>query len=183
MLMMPSRETKTNHYRVINMLTTMAECHMTARELFEEDLLNPILSSVDPSDSAMVVALKSAWEQVRTESEKCEKYAKREISVRFTADEISMYYTLRNLEVHKIHKILEMYADRGMLTDKDLEDAHEALNEDLCDIKEEMRAIGEGRTEQDDQQTSRRPNSSTSGENTSHNDGLSDDDETRPLKN
>ena len=148
MLMMPSRETKSNHYRVINMLTTMAECHMTAREIFEVDIFNPILKSASEFEPSMVAVLRSAWEEVKEESEKCEKYAKREISVRFSAEVISTYYTLRNLEVNKLHEMMELFSARRMITEKDLEDAQEALHEDMHDIKGEMRNIGEGRSQQ-----------------------------------
>jgi hypothetical protein len=170
MLMMPPRDTKSNHYRIINMLTVMAECHVAAREIFETELMKPIIDS-DAADVDMLVSLRTAWEDVKGESEKSENYARREMSVRFTQDEIETYSSLRNLKLEKIEDILNSFSKRRLLGEKDVKEAHDALHEDMEDIKVEMRSIGRNRT------------GYSSGEGLGHSDDDEHkDDETRPLR-
>ena len=169
MLMMPSRETKSNHYRIINMLTVMAESHVHAREIFENELMQPVIES-EAADVDMLVSLRTAWEEVRGESEKSENYARREMSVRFSQDEIEMYSSLRNLPLDNVEVILESFSKRKLLGEKDIEEAHEALHEDMDDIKAHMRSIGRSTSTYN----------SETGEDAP--DG-GDDDEKRPLKN
>ena len=168
MLMMPSRETKSNHYRIINMLTTMAESHVAAREIFEKELMKPVIES-DAADVDMLVSLRTCWETVQSESQKSENYARREMSVRFTQEEIETYSTLRNLHIEKIEEILHSFANRKLLGEKDVEEAHDALHEDMEDIKAEMRSIG-------------RDSSAINSVGSDHIVEGDDDDETHPLK-
>jgi NhaP-type Na+/H+ or K+/H+ antiporter len=163
MLLMPARENKSNHYRIINMLLTMADCHVAARGIFENELMKPIIES-DAADVDMLVSLRTAWEEVQGESEKSENYARREMSVRFSQEEIETYSTLRNLHLGKIEEILHSFAKRKLLSEKDVVEAHDALHEDMIDIKLEMRSIGGDRGAYDSDEQIGDP-----------------DDETRPL--
>ena len=143
MVILPSRQSKSDHYRVIYILTTFIESHMTARAAFEKELLQPVRDSGAASE-AMLGRLNEAWAIVATESVNSEEFAKREVLIRFDHDCMSTFFGLRNLRVKRLHSLLEHYRTRGLLCEKDSEESHEAFVEDMEGIKDAMRKIGEG---------------------------------------
>ena len=146
MVILPSRDITAEHYRVIYALTTFIECHLTARHIFECELVHPVVTSLGPQDS-MVAALQDAWESIKVESANSEQYAKNEISVRFNHETIDKFLTLRNLNLRKVREFLRKSHGRRILNERDSEDSNEAFVEDMEAIKCTMRAIGEGTDE------------------------------------
>lgn len=146
MVILPSRDVTANHYRVIYALITFVECHITAREIFEKDLIEPVLS-IGSADRAMISAIQDAWEEIKVESSNSEQYAKNETSIRFDHDTIDTFLTLRNLKVGKVKRILKHFHSRQLLNEKDSEESNEAFVEDMEAVKATMRTIGEGADE------------------------------------
>lgn len=146
MVGIPSRDSKTNHYRVIYILSTFAEAHMTARDVFGKDLLQPVSDS-GLGDAAMISKLQEAWNEVREESLKSSEFAKREIAVRFNHDEMSQFFELRNLRLRRVRRVMQDFRQRQLISERDSEESHEAFVEDLEAIKGTMRSIGEGQDE------------------------------------
>ena len=143
MVILPSRATKQNQYEVLYILTTFAECHITAREIVDEDLLKAVSDS-GISSADMKNKLETAWDVIRKESRKAELQAKRELTVRFDEATIREYIHLRELNLTKLKKVFQDFEEWKLLSEKDLEASHDAFFEDLDHIQSAMRSIGTG---------------------------------------
>ena len=139
MVNLPPRDATHSQYRVIYILTTFAEYHASARAIVDKELLAPMKEI----DGEMPEKLLTAWVRVEKESELSEQFARRELSLRFDERLINKFLTLRSLKLAKVERLIEKFASRGLLSDKDSEESHEAFVEDMASIKSTLRAIGD----------------------------------------
>ena len=138
MVMLPARDASHSQYRVIYTLTAFAEYHAKAREIMTNEVLGP----VKDIDGELPAVVERAWAKIEQESIASQAFARRELSLRFDEELVSKFSILRNLELHKVERLIEKFVSRGLVNEKDSEESHEAFIEDLASIKSTLRAIG-----------------------------------------
>jgi NhaP-type Na+/H+ or K+/H+ antiporter len=138
MVTLPPRETVSSQYRIMYTLCSFVDAHEKSREIIEKDVFDPLRVV----EGRVPPVLERAWAKVAQESRVSEEYARQELSIRFNRDLIAKFLTLRRLNISRIETLIEDFVARGIVSENDTEESHEAFVEDLASIKATLRAIG-----------------------------------------
>ena len=145
MVTLPLRDSANEQYRGIYTLALFMEGHGKARHWTEAEVLGPAVER----KGDMSHKLEEAWSVIKKESQASEALAKQEFTARFSPEMIASFSTLRGLKLGPIDELIHHFHTRGLTTEKDSEESHEALIEDITAIKATMRSLGQPHETQD----------------------------------